>query len=49
MLVKIKKTLINPLRIKRDSNRFEDEVEHLKSEQQIKEPITDEQTFDQLR
>lgn len=38
MLVKIKKTLINPLRIKRDSNRSE-EVEHLKSEQQIKEPI----------
>lgn len=48
MLVKIEKTLTNHLRIKWDSNRSK-EVEHLKSEQQIKEPITDEQTFDQLR
>lgn len=40
MLVKIEKTLINPLRIKWDSNRSKKVVEHLlKSEQQIKEPI----------
>lgn len=39
MLVKIEKNLLNHLRIKWDSNRFEEEVEHLKSEQQIKEPI----------
>lgn len=30
MLVKIEKTLINPLRIKWDSNRSKEEVEHLK-------------------
>lgn len=47
-IVKIEKTLLNHLTIKCDSN-LSKEVEHLTSEQQIKEPITDEQTLDQLR
>lgn len=43
MLFKIEKTLINHLRVKFDSNCSKEEVENVKSEQQIKEPI-DEQT-----